>query len=227
MKRGQNPQFFFCFLAPPQKSLCAHRSPTISTASRHNLASPTISHESQKHKTSAHKIYAAPLLRDTDVVEQRQPARHNRSGLGRGERYRHWPSVDDQRANDANRQRHVANDILAVCADDGAVEGVGIQGFVREARKGNGRCTRGSFAFASVGQQLAETSVFHMADAIAERFECYSRALSFAAVVASMYVRRSPVARAPSSASSRCAHLTIEQHAHYFSITRSVRSRIK
>ena len=144
-----------------------------------------------------------------------EPARHNRSALGSGERHRHWPSVDDQRANDANRQRHVANDILAVCADDGAVEGVGIQGFVREAHKGNGRCTRGSFAFASVRQQLAEMSGIHIADAIAERFECYSRALSFAAVVASTYVRRSPVAcvALPSSASSRCGAASDRQAA--------------
>ena len=72
MEAKTKPQKNFTSPRHPEK-LAPHTSISdnlgrISTQSR---ISNNLAHESQKHKTSAHKIYAASLLRDTDVVEQR------------------------------------------------------------------------------------------------------------------------------------------------------------
>ena len=73
MEAKTKPQKNFTSPRHPEK-LAPHTSISdnlgrISTQSR---ISNNLAHESQKHKTSAHKIYAASLLRDTDVVEQRR-----------------------------------------------------------------------------------------------------------------------------------------------------------
>ena len=70
---------------------------------------------SRHHLPNKNRATTCETSRAHHSCRAAEPARHNRSALGRGERNRHWPSVDDQRANAANRQRHVANDILASC----------------------------------------------------------------------------------------------------------------